>query len=125
MWLGEADPVLTIARSKQADPVAEQIGSLMHAWADVIGEGNTVTVKAAIDAAAVASGALLDAFKQVAAPLRQDSGTQVDPTRLGKWLARNKDRVIEGRRLVRVPEKNKGNTQWRLERVSEAQAKAA
>ncbi|MBV8891601.1 MAG: hypothetical protein JO266_06440 [Acidobacteria bacterium] len=79
-----------------------------------------MTVKAGIDSALVSSGALMDAFKQVATPLRQDSGTQVDPTRLGKWLAGRKGRLIDGRRLVRVPQKNKGNTQWRLERVLEA-----
>jgi putative DNA primase/helicase len=127
LWLSEADPVSTIARTKQADPVAEQIAAFIHAWADVIGEGNTVTVKAAIEAATKQrDSTLMDTFKQVAPPLRQDSGGEVDAIRLGKWLARNKDRVVDGRRLVRVPEKHQGNTQWRLERVSEPRrAKAA
>ncbi len=134
LWLGEADPVATIDNSKNLDPVAERIGAVFHHWAEVIGEGVQVTVKNAIAAAnganvagmttamrtanGVNNGAgLLDAFNAVAAPLVRGAGERVDPLRLGKWLGKHKNRVIEGYRIVLVPEKRHGDTQWRLDRV--------
>ncbi len=134
LWLGEADPVATIDNSKNLDPVAERIGAVFHHWAEVIGAGVPVTVKNAIAAAnganvagmttamrtanGVNNGAgLLDAFNAVAAPLVRGAGERVDPLRLGKWLGKHKNRVIEGYRIVLVPEKRHGDTQWRLDRV--------
>lgn len=138
LWLGQADPVATIDTSKSHDPEAERIGAVFHHWEEVIGEGVTITVKNAIANASGTSDeptgldtvealmnggggerkGLLDAFNAVAAPMVRGSMSQhVDPRRLGMWLAKYKGRVIDGRRIVSVPEKLHGDTQWRLERV--------
>ena len=138
LWLGQADPVATIDLSKSLDPVTERMATLFHHWVEIIGEGERVTVKDAIAKAdAAAAGAdngtlsdadpfnatssersgLLDEFNAVAAPLVRGAGPRVDPRRLGKWLGKHKDRVIGGLRMVLVPEKRDGNSQWCLQKV--------
>jgi hypothetical protein len=140
LWLGQPDPVATIDTSKDLDPVRERMAAVFHSWADIIGDGERITVKAAIEAATAADRgaappnpclkdpfdkahrapsrpALLDAFNAVAAPLVRGAGERVDPLRLGKWLGKYKNRVIEGYRIVLVPEKRDGNAQWCLEKV--------
>ena len=138
LWLGQADPVATIDLSKSLDPVTERMATLFHHWVEIIGEGERVTVKDAIAKAeaaehgsdngalsdpdpfnATSSGrsALLDEFNAVAAPLVRGAGPRVDPRRLGKWLGKHKDRVIGGLRMVLVPEKRDGNSQWCLQKV--------
>lgn len=133
LWLGQADPVATIGTSKSLDPEAERVGTVFYHWAEVIGEGVRITVKRAIAAATCTADdhgveaqinakgdkrtRLLDAFNAVAAPMVRGSGERVDPRRLGRWLAMHKDRVISGRRIVMVPEKLHGDTQWCLDRV--------
>jgi putative DNA primase/helicase len=139
LWLGEADPVLTIDASKGLDPVVECMATIFHHWAEIIGEGVRITVKDAIEAATDAdkggtSGpclndpfdkahrvpsrpGLLDAFNAIAAPLVRGAGERVDPLRLGKRLGKYKNRVVGGCRMVLVPEKRDGNAQWCLEKV--------
>ncbi len=137
LWLGQADPVATIDLSKSLDPVTERMATLFHHWEEIIGEGVRTTVKDAIDAAEkaaygnaafhsgvpdasneVAQGpGLLDAFNAVAAPFAKGAGERVDPRRLGKWLGKHKDRVVGGLRMVLVPEKRDGNSQWCLQKV--------
>ena len=137
LWLGRADPVATIDLSKSLDPVTERMATLFHHWVEIIGEGVRTTVKDAIDAAEkaaygnaafhsgvpdasneVAQGpGLLDAFNAVAAPFAKGAGERVDPRRLGKWLGKHKDRVVGGLRMVLVPEKRDGNSQWCLQKV--------
>jgi hypothetical protein len=122
--------------SKSLDPVADSIAAVFHHWAEVIGDDRRITVKDAIAAAiAAANGApcqpgsmdlsnampsrpgLLDAFNAVAAPMVKGAGERADPRRLGKWLGKHKNRVIDGHRIVLVPEKRDGNAQWCLEKV--------
>jgi hypothetical protein len=129
--------VKTIDLSKRLDPEAERMGAVLHYWEEVIGEGRWITVKDAIDEAtscpagdltghdedeALANqkheqrAGLLDAFRAVAAPIGRVNEL-IDHHRLGKWLAKHKDRVMAGRRIVLVPEKIHGYAQWCLERV--------
>ena len=131
LWLGQLDPVATIDTSKSLDPEAERLGKILYHWAEEIGEGVRITVKGAIAAATSRAGdealmdgedqkraGLLDAFNAVAAPMVRGSPYErVDPRRLGAWLAKHKDRVLGGRRIVMVPEKLHGDTRWCLERV--------
>ena len=138
LWLGQADPVATIDLSKSLDPVTERMATLFHHWVEIIGEGERVTVKDAITKAEAAEhgsdngalsdpdpfnatpsgrSALLDEFNAVAAPYAKGAGERADPRRLGKWLSKHKDRVVGGLRMVLVPEKRDGNSQWCLQKV--------
>jgi putative DNA primase/helicase len=136
LWLGEADPVKTIDASKSLDPEAGRVRAVLYHWEEVIGEGVRITVKDAIATArrgdelvgldalgALMDGkddkrtGLLDAFNAVAAPMVRGAGERVDPRRLGNWLSKYKDRVIDGRRFVLVPKQLHGNNVWYLERV--------
>jgi putative DNA primase/helicase len=140
LWLGEADPVATIDTSKDLDPVRERMAAVFHSWAEIIGDGVRITVKDAIEAATAADRGggtsnpclkdpfdqahrapsrpgLLDAFNAVAAPLVKGAGERACPLRLGKWLSKRKNRVVDGHRIVLVPEKRDGSAQWCLEKV--------
>jgi len=120
IWIGEKDPCLTIDSSKASDPITERVGAVFHHWAQVIGEGERVTVKDAVAAAekAAANGqaGLIDALHAVAAPMARGSANErVDPRRFGEWIKRQKDRIVGGRRVVLAKELRDGNRQWYLE----------
>ena len=128
LWVGEADPAVTILDNKKSDQVAERIRAVFHHWADVIGEGVPVTVKAIIDAAQraiIPSSAkepskpeLRDALHAVAAPfVRGGASMDIDGNRLGQWLKKHKGTIRDGWKIGTVEELLDGNRQWVLERV--------
>jgi len=127
IWLGEADPCLTMESAKDGDPEKERLAAVIHTWREIIGDhdGARVTVKEAIDTAHEAATAtdpksrhpgLLDAFHAVAAPMVRSGDSQVDARRLGEWLKRHQGRIVGSNRLVPDGERDHVRV-WRLERL--------
>src|SRR5262249_40879750 len=115
VWLGEADPLKSRERLKQADPIRELLGSVLIRWHELIKEA-CVTAAEAVARAAAAKGAvtddttLFDAFAAVA-PARVAG--QIDNKRLGHWLHSFTNRIELGLRIERVGDK-KGVALWRV-----------
>ncbi|MFZ2633868.1 MAG: hypothetical protein WA081_19720 [Desulfosalsimonadaceae bacterium] len=106
-WIGDEgflpvdDPVKSIDSAFEADPETAKIGSLAAAWFDVFGDA-PATVAACISAANEYDGgtynsahrrhpALFDAIDEIAG----DRGN-INPRRLGRWIERQRDRIIDG-----------------------------
>lgn len=120
VWLGAADPVATMERTRAYDPKIENLRSVMMQWRSVIG-AEKVTASGAAQRAAEKSintyepgrGAFLHPDFRDALLAVSGAGGFIDPARLGTWLGRNKGRVIEGMHFE--PEsQTKGISAWSL-----------
>lgn len=120
LWLGQADPVDTMEKSRANDPKLERLRAVMVQWRKVIGS-ETVSAGEAAQRAAEKSSTLFESGRSTFnhAEFREallavcNSGGFVEPGKLGNWLSRNKGRVVDGMRLELVGVKH-GFNQWAL-----------
>ena len=122
LWLGCADPVSTMDVARALDPKMERLRSVMVNWNAVIG-GERVSVSQVIDRASEKAGFtqhdpankapfinpdFRDALLSVAG-----AGGFIDPTKLGNWLAKHKNRpTITG--FFELDGEAMGKGYWRL-----------
>lgn len=113
LWLGEADPVETIERSREEDPVLGDLREMIDAMAGAM-EADSEYEAAGVIALAQEPrhGVLRATLLRVAAV-----GTEVSPKRLGNWLMTHKGRIVDGRRIVARP-RSKRATVYRVEKMT-------
>jgi hypothetical protein len=127
VWLGQKDPVDSLALAHEEDPDRIQRETVMLGWKDAIGSGadNKKTVTQLITTAdsilqqgVFAHTEFRDAI--VAASGRK-GGMGIDPAGLGYWLRINRGKVVNGMRIM-----NKATAghpaRWWLEDMSPKQA---
>ncbi len=114
LWLGRADPVTTMEAARARDPKLDALLSVTSQWQQAFGV-EAVSVRAVIERAAGGG----DSAQSTAPDLREalltvagESGA-INSRRLGKWLAANEGRVVNGRRLQRA-NISVGIQRWRL-----------
>jgi putative DNA primase/helicase len=107
VWLGQADPVETMATARFDDPVREERAEVFQALAAVLGSEGMRTGE--IVAAADKHPELRAALQQVA-PGHRDT---IDAKRLGKWLSRSADVIAGGWKLT-VDRGNKDRPRWQM-----------
>jgi hypothetical protein len=113
IWLGCADPCASLKSLERDDPERIEHGTVLSAWEAIFRN----EPRTAADAIKAANGpdaneqALREALLLIAKD-RADGG--LDPRRLGNWLRRHADRLIDGRRFVRAGEKDHA-TLWKVE----------
>jgi hypothetical protein len=120
MWLGEADPVQTIEAARRDDPELELLRSVLQAWSKVIGIG-TLKCKKLQDVVAMSETKensmslepkwpeLTGAMEMIA--LHFPHLRSLDAAHLGLWAQRNKNRFVDGLRLVNKPNA-RGSLWW-------------
>lgn len=119
MWIGCADPVITMAAVRESDPKIAQLRMVMSAWREAFqGEGVTVSsvVKKAIEQRGGYDGRerefvnedLREAIMMVAGR----SG-MISSRSLGKWLSEHKGRIVGGMRFEQFGERH-GVAVWAL-----------
>ncbi len=99
IWLGENDPATSLIEQIAHDPDREQLGNLLAAWRDVFGQRATLVrqVLKSIDNDKL--GDLHDAVMELPCVERGI----VNQSRFGRYLARNKNRIVNGLQLVEAP----------------------
>ena len=107
VWAEGGDPVTTMDRLREDDPVLSDLRTLHTSWCEELGS-DWVTVGDAIATAETNSGALWEAFKGVA-----DNRIGVDRRRLGHYLRRNVDRLVDGSK-IQSGDKRRGAVLWRV-----------
>jgi putative DNA primase/helicase len=112
IWAGEADPCSTMDRTRAEDPQLEKLRCVMHQWRRALGD-RPVSAADIVECAGEdpynnANRAFRDALMAVAG-----FGHTVDTRRLGIWLSRNKDRIVDGFKIVLVGVRC-GLTHWQL-----------
>jgi len=103
VWLGRADPCGTMASARRADPVTSQLSNVITAWRNSVGINKDVTVQALVEMVGRVDPAgdyvhsdLRDALLAVAV-----EGREINVRRLGKWLSKNENRVIDRYKIAR------------------------
>lgn len=122
VWHGMPDPLETAETLRELDPELEAAGMLVDAWyrihqdcpvkaGDVI-EQALVKVRGDGDDWVLQNQDLSDALHVVC----QDN---VNARRLGNWLRKNRDFIVNGKRLVQAGRDSHANTlTWKVERVA-------
>lgn len=126
LWTGQADPVGTMDEARKRDPKLGALAAVVEQWSVAIGN-RAVFVSEVIERATRRSTAADDGgiggpereydrpdFRQALLAVASKEGA-IDPQRFGQWLAANKDRVVQSRRIV-LEGYSRGVAQWRLER---------
>jgi hypothetical protein len=134
IWLGQADPASTMEDARESDPKREALLTVLTQWHAVIGV-EEVGVRDLIESATRMSGGqsrlLAVPRPEYAEPdLREallavaGEGGAINSRRLGKWLAANQNRIIEGLSIVRGRMRT-GVQLWRLASTVQSISNAA
>lgn len=120
VWLGEQDPVASMERAREEDPVLVEIREIFGQWEDCLSLGTKYTARAIISRAEDNFGNgdyrhpdLRDALMKIAG-----TGGRLSSKSLGKWLARTSRRIVGGKRLTVIKDDKHGH-QYALEIVEE------
>jgi putative DNA primase/helicase len=107
VWCGCADPCQTMRTARADDPSFRQRYAIFAAWPQASSEDGALTTAELVSRAEDSSD-LKDGLIAVA-PGGPYGG--IDPTRLGKWLAANKDRIANGYQLLEAKARS-GRSRW-------------
>jgi putative DNA primase/helicase len=119
VWLGCADPYLTKRKIDLEDPDKTSLKVVLKLWEPIYGNEMKKASELASDCnKAIASGEnesdryeLAQAFMEVTT----NRSKLLDSISLGYWLRRNKDRIMDGHKIIKCPSssvKSIGN--WQL-----------
>jgi hypothetical protein len=119
IWLDREDPCDSVVTVRQNDPERTKLVTILEAWRRNLGVTNAYTIQTVINRAAVNP----DLHGAIAAVAISTQGS-LSNDRLGRWLNKNKDKVIDavditGKKSVTLTLKNTGSTggypHWRVE----------
>ena len=130
VWLGCADPALSMEAAREDDPELTELREVMEAWHEAIGsEPKTIRAAAEVAGRTVVRGdengdhhrsfgpaelqwpALNDVFTRIAG-----ARGSIDTTRLGKWMLGKGGRIIAGKRFQKDGV-SQGAVRWKLAKV--------
>lgn len=126
VWLGEADPLLTINNLREADPVRSSLSQVIIAIKESIGIGTEFTVRELVEFAASVIDKPFKGGKQVSPDAvlalknalldimleKKPHSTrgQIDTGIIGKYIQSHRDRIVDGLRIATAQvSKKKGN----------------
>ena len=109
VWLDREDPVASRKHAREADPEREIVSTVYLQWKQTFGTTNSFTVQQIIDRAIV-DHEVFGAFEPIA---RSRSGG-LSNHRLGRWLNKNKGKVINGLKLTKTGIAHGNYPLWRL-----------
>ena len=106
IWLGEADPCVTMEQMRANDPRTRDLAAVLNQWSSAVGTGD-VSVKRVIEYALD-----LPALREALLVVAGDHGA-INSMKLGRWLSRSKGRVVDGLRVEQGPVVH-GDQRWRV-----------
>jgi RepB DNA-primase from phage plasmid len=115
VWLGCADPCKTREQIVSSDPDREHALEVFDCWHEAFAD-RPMLVREVIHAVREDHEKLGQALLMIAA--KRDDSHEIDPRRLGNWLAGIQDRVFNDRRLTRDRKISRAQA-WRLNLVGE------
>lgn len=116
VWLGRADPLLTMERAREDDPTTSGLRQVYHGWYDAVGEtphtANEMIAKSNLRDTfnELINEGLHDAFAVIAG----DRAGGMTPTRLGKYLKDHENRMISSMKLINSGKDRKDITLWKV-----------
>ena len=109
VWLGLPDPADALFERMAEDPHRELLGRFLHAWRAVFGTGE-VLVRHIVSKAEESK--FYPELAEVVHEIADERGG-INRRRLGHWVSRHQDRIVDGMKLVRGT-KSGGSERWRL-----------
>lgn len=115
VWLGHDDPCDTMIRARDSDPERSNLCAVATAWRAIAGDEWMLAGE--IIARATEQSDNDDLRGALMAVAEHRRGGKIDPTRLGKYLARNEGRIVEGvKAACRIHTHSKSKI-WRFESI--------
>jgi hypothetical protein len=111
IWLGETDPCDRIGKVRENDPTRDELSTVLLQWKEHLGSGPVYTVQEVIERA-VNTLPFYTALLNVAAG---KTGGTVSNDRLGRWLRRVQNKIVNGLKLLQVGSKD-GYPLWSVRR---------
>jgi putative DNA primase/helicase len=110
IWAGCGDPVATIERVREDDPVLGDLKAMMTIWYDAFG-AEKMTIADVLRRVTPPDNPLYEALEGIA----REQGL-INRRRLGHYLRRHMDRIVDGLRIESAGERRSG-TVWRVVRT--------
>jgi Bifunctional DNA primase/polymerase, N-terminal len=113
VWLGYADPVETMEAARADDPSRRNLNAFVAAWMCVIGPNKPMTAGEIIAKASPPADDADSALKTAIAAVATAPGkSELDAMNLGRWLGRNKNRVVNNMKLFGEPDPHTKQQVW-------------
>lgn len=112
LWLGCADPAVSIFEAIKEDPDREQLGRLLIAW-QIVFDNVPAMVREAVSKSTLHGN---DELKEILHDIADERG-DINRRRLGRWIKRHQGQIVDGLRFARCS----GNTsaeRWKVESVT-------
>jgi putative DNA primase/helicase len=119
VWLGRADPVMTMEAARSEDPTLVTLTEVMREWLAAIGN-RALTSGKAKDVAETRDPLGNLSFPDFSSALMEVASGRsgpIDAKRLGVYLSRVQNRVIDGHRFRGTEDPHTKQKLWRVERV--------
>ena len=117
VWLGRPDPVITIESARADDPTRSNLRAIVAAWEMTVGIGYEKRLTAG-DLKATACSTTDDPDmtlnKAISAVATAPGRSEIDCVRLGRWLGRNKGRVVDKIKIFGEPDGHSKQMMWWL-----------
>ena len=113
LWLGCADPAISVFEAMAEDPERETLTRLLKSWFTIFGNKPTM-VRDAVRQATLGMDDHIE-LKELLHDIADERG-EINRRRLGWWIKRNAGRIVEGMRFVRASG-NRSADAWIVESV--------
>lgn len=113
LWLGLADPTVSVFEAMADDPDREILGRLLNAWQTVFGK-TPAMVREAVKQAMLSFEGNIE-LREVLHDIADERG-DINRRRLGWWIKRHSGRIVDGRRFIRSSG-NRSAEAWRVDVV--------
>ncbi|MEN2787563.1 hypothetical protein ACFOKI_02915 [Sphingomonas qilianensis] len=122
VWLGRSDPVKSMDKAREEDPVTSSLTVLFAAWHDLIGGdakpvGEIISIAEMIDQYGNTKRAQ---FRQALGDIATDKYGKISSLALGKYLGRYAGRIVGGLKLVSFKDNHSKQNWWQVIEVGRA-----
>jgi hypothetical protein len=116
MWLGCADPVLTMEAAREDDPTLTALREMMTAWGTTLGTFE-LTLSEVAQRLKPADDLMYRDLREVVFRRFGQRG-ELDTQQFGIWLDKQKNKIVDGRRFVKLDKKGHGGgKKWVLQKI--------
>lgn len=117
VWLGRDDPVVTMEAARADDPITSSLRTLFHAWYGAVNSSGRTAGKIVAEARDQFGNNDASDLHRALRDVADDRRGGIDATRLGRFLARHKGRVVDGFKLKGEEDSHTKQNIWRVARV--------
>ena len=112
VWLGCADPCDTMEKSMMDDPTVATRRAIVAAWEATIGLDKPMKTAELITAATTAGDPEMALSKALSAVACPPARTEIDAKKLGVWLNRNRDSIVDVLKIQGTLDKHTKQQVW-------------